>query len=75
MKTLAMTTITTKPCMMCRKVSVVSVPAAGLEAFDNGRGALIQHAFPDLSADDRELLLSGAHPACWDSLFAVLDEG
>lgn len=33
-------------------------------------GALIQDAFPDLSSDEREFLLTGYcpdNPACWDA--------
>jgi len=32
--------------------------------------ALIQHAFPNLSADEREFLLTGATPAEFHELFA-----
>ena len=33
------------------------------------RGELIQEALPELSADQRELLISGTCPKCWDELF------
>jgi hypothetical protein len=32
-------------------------------------GENIQQVFPDMSAEDRELLISGIHPVCWDQLF------
>jgi transcriptional regulator GlxA family with amidase domain len=32
-------------------------------------GENIQNAFPDMSAADREILISGTHAACWDKLF------
>lgn len=32
-------------------------------------GALVQDAFPYLSADDREMLISGICPNCWDKMF------
>lgn len=32
-------------------------------AFD---GALVQDAFPYLSADEREMLISGICPTCWE---------
>lgn len=32
-------------------------------------GMLVQDAFPYLSADERELLLSKICPDCWDKLF------
>lgn len=30
----------------------------------------IQHAFPELSSEQREILLSGVCPDCWIKLFA-----
>lgn len=35
-------------------------------AFD---GALVQDAFPYLSADEREMLISGICPTCWEKSF------
>lgn len=32
-------------------------------------GELIQRALPELSANDRELLISGICPTCWDEMF------
>lgn len=33
-------------------------------------GMLIQHAFPDLSADEREFLMTGITPEEWNETFA-----
>lgn len=41
---------------------------AGLRARE--AGAMIQDAFPDLSADDREFLMTGITPEEWDTAFA-----
>ena len=38
-------------------------------------GSLIQDAMPYLSADDRELLISGTCPDCWVEMFGISDEG
>jgi len=35
---------------------------------------LIQHALPFLTADQRELLLSGTHSACFDTMFPEEEE-
>lgn len=35
-------------------------------AFD---GALVQDAFPYLSADEREMIISGICPTCWEKAF------
>lgn len=32
-------------------------------------GALIQNVWPHWTAEQRELLISGTHPACWEKLF------
>ena len=32
-------------------------------------GELTQNAFPYLSADEREMLISGICPTCWDNMF------
>lgn len=32
-------------------------------------GALVQNAFPYLSADEREMLISGICPTCWENTF------
>lgn len=40
----------------------------------NGRPSLIQHAFPSLTAGQRETILTGAHEVCFDRTFAD-DEG
>ena len=33
------------------------------------QGAMIQNAFPYLSADEREFLLTGTPPDVWDAMF------
>ena len=44
------------------------------EQLDNWRsGMLIQKAMPNLSADEREFILTGILPDEWDELFSVED--
>lgn len=64
----AMVDVLTPPCMMCSLGGVVTVPAPALDAYR--AGALAQQAFPMLSADEREQLISGTHAACWDALMS-----
>lgn len=60
------------PCLVCGEQSTLLVPS---QEFENWKaGVSIQGAFPSLSADDRELLLSGTCPPCWDLLWSE-DEG
>lgn len=58
---------TTPACIKCKKNSLVDVPLAGLRKWQGG--SLIQEAFPTLSADEREVLMTGIHPQCWDDIF------
>lgn len=37
-------------------------------SYYNGNGGLIQQAFPELSADDREFIMTGITPRQWDTL-------
>ena len=59
-------------CPMCGDTKVLSLSEKGYKAWQNG--ALIQRALPDLGADDRERLISGICPSCWDKMFSVPDD-
>lgn len=64
--------IRTDICQVCGQDSVVAVSDESYEKLK--AGAFVQEAFPELSPGDRELLISGMHPECWDSLFADDEE-
>jgi len=64
--------VTTKNCIHCGKDGFVEMP---YEEFTKGQalydgGALIQNAFPNLTPDQCEQLITGTHPKCWDEMFA-----
>lgn len=61
------TTVTTRPCTVCGNQSQVIVPTDDLESWRSG--TLIQNAFPYFTPAERELLMTGLHGECWDSLF------
>lgn len=44
-----------------------------LDLYING-GLKVQEAFPDMSADDREFLISGCSPKGWNELFGGSDD-
>ena len=44
-----------------------------LNDFTNGRTGLVQEAFPHLSVDEREFIISGIHPIEWHELFGNED--
>lgn len=55
-------------CPLCGRTSFVTVDPVGFDAYR--AGALVQDAFPRLSADEREMLISGICPECWDAQFS-----
>lgn len=56
-------------CPFCAQSSWVTVPVEGFIRWQ--AGAYVQTAFPDLSPDQREILISGAHPDCWDVFMEI----
>lgn len=55
-------------CPICGKTTPVQIRRmADYNAWRNGKCA--QDAFPYLSADEREMLISGICPTCWDNMF------
>ena len=66
-------TFATRPCMVCGQRSELKLDNAALFAYN--QGALIQQAFPDLSADERELIKTGTHPECWEKALGSVRQG
>lgn len=64
--------VPTRVCIGCRKSSVVTVDAVSYIKWREGM--LIQQAFPTLSADEREMLMTGIHKECWDRMFGGEEE-
>lgn len=61
--------VPTPRCVHCGKGGTITVPKAELEAFEM-LGGPIQQRLTSLNADQREQIISGTHPACWDAMFA-----
>lgn len=55
-------------CRQCRAVFNLPVTVEQIARWRNG--ALAQNAFPNLSADDRELIISQTCGKCFDAMFA-----
>ena len=55
-------------CVMCKQSVIMEASEEGLNKWQ--QGALIQHALPELTEDEREMLLSGICPTCWDKIFS-----
>lgn len=54
-------------CPFCGHANEVAVNEA--DYWDWQDGALVQDAFPYLTADEREMLISGICPTCWEKTF------
>jgi hypothetical protein len=59
--------VKTKTCGVCGEYELWSLDRDAVTRWQEGEH--IQDAFPDMSAGDREILISGTHAACWDKLF------
>ena len=60
-----------KRCSACGGDAHVEVPDVAYHAWRGGM--LAQEAFHDLSPEIREQIISGTHPACWNTLFQKED--
>ena len=54
-------------CVICHETHVLGVNENDFLDWQNGKH--VQNAFPYLSADEREMLISGICPTCWDKMF------
>jgi hypothetical protein len=59
----------TKTCMMTGSVNTLDIPVTQSQIDAWQGGLLIQEAMPNLSADDREFLMTGITPQVWDAEF------
>lgn len=60
-------TITTNPCILCGKTSTMELDPDKLARYQAGEH--VQNVWPEKSPGERELLITGTHPQCWDSMF------
>lgn len=60
--------VTSHPCSICGKTSIIEVDQVKLNRWLAGE--LIQNVFPHWTTDQREMLIAGTHPACWDKMFS-----
>lgn len=64
--------VRTPTCRVCNEYELWSLDRGAVERWQAGE--MIQKAFPAMSAAEREILISGTHPACWEKLFPAEDE-
>lgn len=63
--------VETLPCMECHKTTILTLDSESYTKYLSGMH--IQDAFPNWTPDQRELLITGTHPECWNKIFP--DEG
>ena len=59
--------VVTTVCPFCGETHDVFVRESDYHAWQDGEFA--QNAFPYLSANEREMLITGICPDCWDGMF------
>lgn len=60
-------------CPICGKVSKLEVDDTAFMAYKAGIGK-IQHMFPELTAEERELIQTGICNTCWNDMFKEDEE-
>ncbi len=60
-------------CIVCRENARVPVQETDYYDLRDG-GKIAQDAFPYLNAVQRELLISGTHPKCWNDFIDEVEE-
>jgi len=57
---------------MCHQRSTIMLDK---EKYDRWQaGEHVQNVWPEMSPENREVLISGTHPKCWDYLFAEVPD-
>jgi hypothetical protein len=59
-----MLTVYCRPCSFCGTQYIVDLPAEKVKRWRDGEH--IQNVFPEMSPDEREILISGTCSECWD---------
>jgi hypothetical protein len=54
-------------CMICGETAIVELDPQKVEKWR--KGIHVQNVWPEMSADERELLISGTHSECWNKMF------
>lgn len=71
-----MKAITTPACLVCEQASTLEVTlpdAILISRWQRGEGH-IQDLLPHWTPEQREMLQTGMHPACWEAVFGTDDE-
>jgi len=59
-------------CRECQQIKFVEASEDGVKKWQQGE--LIQRALPELTAEEREMLISRICPECWNKMFKEDEE-
>jgi hypothetical protein len=62
-----------KSCMHCGKDTFIKITEEQYNRWINNR-EYVQDIFPQLDKEQREQMISGTHPKCWNEMFGSLEE-
>jgi len=57
----------TNACIVCGQSSLLNLDTDKLMRWKSGER--VQTVWPEWSSDQRELLITGTHPKCWEQMF------
>jgi len=60
--------VETLPCILCKKTSIIELDEDKYEKYMEGESK-IETIWPDKTADEREMIMTGTHPECWEKIF------
>lgn len=66
--------IVTRTSIMSGKAHQMDLPITQAQIAAYNRGTLVQDAFPNLSPEEREFLMTGVTPEEWHSVFGSEDD-
>lgn len=61
-------TVICEPCLQCGLSATVEMTAAQYQQLTQGRARQLEVLFPEWTRDQRELLITGTHSECWDTM-------
>ena len=64
----------TKQCMLTGDTNTMDIPVTQQQLDDWTNGMLIQEAMPNLTAEDREFIMTGTTPEVWTKNFSEVEE-
>ena len=62
-----------KQCIHCGGKTAFTISQDQYEAWITNNG-YAQDVFPELTNEEREVLISGTHPDCWNQMFSAMHE-